>query len=286
MKKIIFALIAFVFAAPALATVTITATDEGGGIVRISYTAVSEPNKIRAFALNITVDSGATIDGISDYNIGESNSTAKGYGIFMGAINIDAGTGQVISYGTPVAPNTASGALGGLGTPGITVEFGSLYEDGNAPPDSGTLCRLDVNGQGAADYNLGLATEDVRGGVVMEDGSTVTPIFIIRPEECFPSGHPDYSEWVAVGKPDCWCYPRQCHGDADGQKEGILITRWVSFNDLNIFIIEWQTDDLCSDFDHREEGAIIKRRVSFNDLAILVANWQTDPIDPNCLDVP
>jgi hypothetical protein len=34
-------------------------------------------------------------------------------------------------------------------------------------------------------------------------------------------GRPDYTtQWTPAGRPRCWCYPRQCHGDADGIKHG------------------------------------------------------------------
>jgi hypothetical protein len=96
--------------------------------------------------------------------------------------------------------------------------------------------------------------------------------------------HPDYSEWVAVGEPVCWCYSRQCHGDADGKSQGKQ-KYWVSTNDLDILIAAWnkpfaeidgQTVNgvplICADFDHEAQG-IENYRVSSDDLDILIANW-------------
>ena len=37
--------------------------------------------------------------------------------------------------------------------------------------------------------------------------------------DCFPSTHPDYATWISVGRPACWCYVRQCHGDTDNIQE-------------------------------------------------------------------
>ena len=288
MRKIVLVLVAFALAAPAFGTVAITATDEGGGNVAINYDVTG--TKVRAFALNITVDAGV-IDDVCDYHVGESNNAAKGYGIFMGSINIDPVTGAVISYGSPVGVGPC--ALGGIGTTGITIEMGSLYEDGNAPPDIGTLCKIHVT---AETCNLNVTAEDVcRGGVVLENGLTVAPdlsAFPVAIGECFPSDHPDYDEWVLMDRPECWCFPRQCRGDANGEKDGTLIKYWVSSVDLGILIANWLdaqgTDPahLCADFNHKLDGTLIKYRTSSVDLGILIDNWldaQGSP--PDCLDV-
>jgi len=107
---------------------------------------------------------------------------------------------------------------------------------------------------------------------------------------CFPSEHPDYNEWVAVGEPNCWCYPRQCHGDADGQKQG-LDNYWVSTHDLAVLRNAWnkplenlaEANWICADFDHAAQGKG-NYRVSTHDLAILRSNWQIpNKPDANCL---
>jgi hypothetical protein len=51
--------------------------------------------------------------------------------------------------------------------------------------------------------------------------------------DCFNRAAPEYADWVALGKPDCWCYPRNCRGDADGKIE--YGTYWVLLQDLNLF---------------------------------------------------
>ncbi|MHC4122090.1 MAG: hypothetical protein ACYSSI_00835 [Planctomycetota bacterium] len=144
MKKTFLMLTVLVLAVPAMAAVSIDVNDLGDGWVAIEYTADSN---VSAFGLRVSVDSGETIDDInSNYHIGESNSTAKGYGIFLGKIVIDGG-GNVTSYGDPIAPNSDPGASGtGLGTSTVVLELGALYEDGNQPPLSGTLCTLKVSG--------------------------------------------------------------------------------------------------------------------------------------------
>jgi hypothetical protein len=308
MRKFIMALAVMLIATPTWATVAITCEDEGGGVVKIDYSVTGEPNKVRAFALDITVDSGATIDEISDFIIGESTAGNPGYGIFPASfrnyVTVDEETGvpdwSDPNY-SPLADPCDPDALGGLGTDGITIEMGALYypaddSSPNAPPDSGTLCKVKVSGE----CTMSIAENATRGGVVLTDPDAAPTVTLSSCEvggaaECFPSDHPDYAEWVAVGKPNCWCYPRQCHGDADGLKEGSAKKGYyyVHFNDLNVLLAGWNTLEpdkgpgiatvtgpngepgICADFAHDQEGSAKKGyyRVHFNDLNILVSNW-------------
>jgi hypothetical protein len=114
---------------------------------------------------------------------------------------------------------------------------------------------------------------------------------------CFPSAHSAFSDWFALGKPDCWCAnvnPRQCHGDADSKSQGKK-QYWVSTDDLDVLIAAWSksfaeiegrdfngTPLICADFDHKAAGKK-KYRVSSDDLDILIANWsQANAPAPNC----
>ena len=118
---------------------------------------------------------------------------------------------------------------------------------------------------------------------------------------CFPYDHPDYNTWLDVDRPDCWCEPRQCHGDADNFGEGQK-KWWASVYDLNVLLSAWnkpyadiagQTFNgnsivgpvplICADFDHFGEGRK-KWRCSVLDLNILLSNWNTYYVDPNCFD--
>ena len=245
MRKMIFALVVVMLATAAWADIAITVTDQGDGKAAIGY---SGTELVRAFALDITVDAG-TIDAISDFAVGDDNN---GYGIFPANfsryITVDATTGEVTDWAvagyTPVADANDPGALGGLGTSGITIEMGSLY-DTKAPPLAGTLCVITVS----ETCKVTVTTNATRGNVVLEDaseaavglvGATEVPITI---GEEYPGL--DYEEWVAVGKPDCWnsnINPRQCHGDADGASQGKQKYR-VSIADLDILIANWQKAD-------------------------------------------
>jgi hypothetical protein len=307
MKKIVLVLAVLLLASPALADVVITveATSDSN-VCTIKYDASTETELPRAFALDVTV-SGANIVEVNNYHVGESNSAGQGFGIFMGTIQIDE-AGVVTNDGTPVAPNNHPGALGGLGTSGVTLEMGSLYEDGNYAPDPcGTLCWVEID---TPCKDLSVTVEDTyRGGIVMEDGnnpgtvdlSGATGVTVGPCDDCYTG--PDEPNWVAVGKPDCWCvsytadgndYRRQCHGDADGQPQGRGV-EWVSTNDLNVLMAAWgknfaaiegqtwnQVPLICADFDHKPQGRGIER-VATNDLNILIANWAiAGGPDPNC----
>jgi hypothetical protein len=295
MRKLFFALVVAMLATPMWASVTITATDLGEGVVAIDYSS-DDAELVRAFALDITVDAG-TIEAVGDFNVGDDN---HGYGIFPGNfsryITVDPVSGEVSDWGvdgyTPVADGNDPGALGGLGTSGITIEMGSLY-DTKAPPKQGRLCTVTCS----ETCLLTVTTNATRGNVVLEDASEATvdltgatnyPVNVGAPESY--TG-PQMDEWVAVGKPDCWCAsinPRQCHGDADGQSQG-KNKYWVSTNDLNILIEAWNKplesltgNQICADFDHLPQGKN-KYRVSTNDLNILIANWQlADAPAPDC----
>ena len=303
MKKMILVLAVLVLAVPALAgNVTITAVDEGSHVVRIGY--VADAN-VSAFGLDITVDAGV-INAISDYNLGECTSSVKGFGICMGTIVIDE-LGIVTDDGTPVAPNDAPGALDGIDSNGLTFEAGALYEDGNNPPLTGTLCRITVS----EDCNLCVAGNATRGNVVMEDATpaNLTGVCIeVGGVDCdFPSCRvEDFNQWNnLVGKPDCWCIQRQCHGDADDYAEG-KYNYWVSINDLDVLKDAWNKDFatidgnsttvetetgvfvdvewICADFDHAPEGKPLYR-VSIEDLTILKKYWNNAITpDPNCLE--
>jgi hypothetical protein len=270
-------------------------------------------------ALTVSVSGNATIESVSNFKVGESSSLDPGYGIFPGSINLDDPENPV--WNDPVAPSDDPGAAGtGLGTNTVIIEMGSLYDPdipGDAPLDADGLIDLQLAGNGDASTTVTITKEEThRGGIVMEDGNPpgsdsmpgCTVLF-----ECFPSCHDDYSEWLAVGSPECWCYPRQCHGDADGQKQGNVLSgyTYVSTDDLNVLMAGWKVLEptkgpgidtiewngipgICADFAHNKQGNVLSgyARVSTDDLNQLMWNWKIlEPtkgpgIPPDCLDCP
>ncbi len=293
MKQIIIALAVVMLAVPAWANVAITVKPLGDGKAAIEYAGTE---RVRAFALDITVDVG-TIEGISGFEdkVGDDNNA---YGIFPANfsryINVDPITGEVsdwkVASYTPVADAGDPGALGGLGTEGITIEMGSLY-DTKAPPLEGRLCVITCSGP----CKVTVTTNATRGNVVLENASEATVDLTGATDIAIEGvgGSTDYTgpqpdQWAEVGRPECWIArinPRQCHGDADGMSQGKQ-SFWVSTKDLDILIAAWnktfpeisgKTVDavplICADFDHLSQGKN-KFRVSTNDLDILIANWQ------------
>jgi hypothetical protein len=253
MKKVIFALVALLIAAPAWADVLITCEDQGGGVVQISYDATGEdPNLVRAFALDITVSDGNIIDANCADNVD--------YYIYPGSIVIV--DGEVTDYGSCVASSDYPGTLGGLGTGGVTLEMGSLYADTDPehpspPPASGVLCTLTVDTSCTVTINDNV----IRGGVVMED-----------PDDDVGTNLPSQCD-VVIGPPYPACWDKtQCHGDADATGD-------VKASDFLALKGSWfkcypdPAYNPCADFDR--DGC-----VKASDFLILKANWfKTVPDD-------
>ncbi len=191
MKKIVFVLVVLLLAVPAWAT-TVTITAEQVGTtdqVEIKYSA--DVNLPRAFGLDITVTDG-NIVACTPAMTGECTVSVRGFGIFPGTIQIDL-DGNVTDDGTPVAPSDDLGALGGVGTNGITIEMGSLCVAGNEPPLSGVLCTIVVTESCTVNI-AGNAARCGKGseprGVVMENPDEVVisiyipGVVVISPPVC------------------------------------------------------------------------------------------------------
>lgn len=154
MKKMFLVMALLMLAVPAMAAVTVTATDagDGSGLVTVSYTG----SGVRAFALDITVDGGAIISDVNDLS--------ADYRVNPGSVNID-GAGN-ISGSVVCDAGQYAGTLDGEGTSGITTEQGSLYVGAvNAPAASGDLFSFVVD----KDCCVSIAVNAIRAGVVMED---------------------------------------------------------------------------------------------------------------------
>jgi hypothetical protein len=226
MKKMIFALVVLLVAAPAWATeVTLTCEQVPGTTdVEISYS--TDGTLPRAFGLDISVTDG-NIVACEPAMVGECNSVVKGFGIFPGTIMIDA-VGNVTDYGSPVAPQTdlPGDTQPGLGTSAITVELGSLYVDGNAPDPCGLVCTITVTKN--CDVTAVANVSRAGNGVVLEDPDEVATVNLASCTvvvDCFYEGMvdccgntvtaADVATWVSLGKPNCWCDACHCRGDAN-----------------------------------------------------------------------
>lgn len=289
MKKLALILAVALLAAPAFAA-KVTVVPAGPLTADIMYDNGGQD--VAAYAIDIALSTGE-ISEISNFHVGVSTSTTPGYGIFPA--NFDRyitvnGQGDVDNWGvagyTPLADVNDKGVKVG----GFTIELGALYKgDANKPANTGRLCTIKVTAGCTATPTV----NEIRGGVVLSSASaasfTGVPGVILG-DECITPEKPDYNEWVAMGKPDCWCFSTHCRGDADGLKEGTVKGGYkrVFINDLNVLIAGWNILEppqgpgistvpggICADFDHAKEGTLKGgyKRVFINDLNILIANW-------------
>ncbi len=107
------------------------------------------------------------------------------------------------------------------------------------------------------------------------------------------------SDWVELGKPDCWCgthtagmttdpvatWPYQCQGDADNKTQVVGVNYRVYTNDYNILNSNWKRKasdpnlNPCADFDHKSQVFGQNYRVYTDDYNILLSNWQKKDSD-------
>jgi len=113
--------------------------------------------------------------------------------------------------------------------------------------------------------------------------------------ECYPAAKADYAQWAAVGKPACWCYARQCYGDADNASQTVgKLTYWVYTNDLAVLSSGWAKTGaspyptwICADFAHDSQTVgKLTYRVYTNDLTRLSASWAKTGVATDCLTKP
>ncbi|MHC4645105.1 MAG: hypothetical protein ACYTBJ_06370 [Planctomycetota bacterium] len=235
MKKIMFVLVALLMAAPAFGDVTITlAAGPGPNDVTVGFNN-TEPNRVRAFALDIMLNDPCARISAVDCNNPE-------YGIYPGSIVID-DSGVVTDDGTCVGDPTqgpAGGTQPGLNTQGVTIEMGSLYEVGVDPPplQSGNLVIITIEGCDGNtpedDVTVSLAENSVRGGVVMENPDEVVTVdtsatIVVDIPPCIPPGCPT------------------CAGDLSGDNWKMLADMYMLIGKLNAAGPPYQIQILPSD---------------------------------------
>jgi hypothetical protein len=223
---------------------------------KVLYDASGDPN-IRAFGLDLEVTEG-------DANIIEINDVNPGYWVYPGSIVIV--DGEVNEQGTADANGNdfpPPGTLGGLGTPGVTVEMGSLYVGDLNAPEKGPGALL-FTFTCDASCTVTITENDARGGVVQEDAESATVVGL--PLVC-P---------VVCQEPTCWDYS-ECSGQylyADATCDGA-----VNLGDL--FAMKtawgakapWVAPKCCADFNHSGQ-------VDLGDLFILKTNWNGQVTHP------
>ena len=266
MKKLILLLAVMLMAAPAMADVTITVTDDGDGWALIEYSHDEGANFIRAFALDITAS--------NDVNIVAIDSNNPDYWVYPGSIDIN-DAGGIDDEGSPVADAGYPGTLGGLDTNAVTIEMGALFEAGVDPDPaaSGVLLRLQLDPAAAADAaNVCVVGNAIRGNVVMKDASSNEPDEACAVVEV--GGEPDPNAGT------CWDNVLECAGQSSGDS---TCDGAVNIADLMALKASWFKSkgvpgyNCCADFDH-------STMVNIADLMILKANWFTSGYTPSNLE--
>ena len=247
MKKSLFVLMVLLLTAPAMAlTISCEGDANGSGVVTVSYSGGDAQDPPRAFALDIQLDSGATIV-VDSTNADDSNFTT-----YPGTIVIE--DGNVTDEGTPVAdPCDHQDTGDGEGTDNMTTEQGSLYDDPNDQPGtSGLLVSFTVSG----DCNVSITSNVIRGKVVLESGASV---------DLSTSCEVDVDD-----DPTCWSYDCFDCGDGDGDCE-------LTFGDITLLINGWPPNDYipCADFTKDTE-------MTFADITVLINNWPPNGGCANC----
>jgi len=276
MKKILASLLVLAMCAPLYAgEVTLSSVDNADGTATIMMEVISgEPVGI---ALDVLADTGTIddafmVDSFFDIFIDLAyDEELGGDGYTYGE-----GTNAIAKVGEPgqdtVATNPFCISAGGLGGEEAPLT------PGPQPLDTVALIQLDSAG-GATGT---ITANAIRGGaVVFKDGSTATvnglPLdfeITTGPGECVKSDAGFYDTWELFGKPDCWCYPRNCRGDVDNLKSGIGVNKkWVNSVDLGVFaaafnLIEADLNALsvggvpgiCADNDRLKSGIGVNKK--------------------------
>jgi len=281
MKKVVcliavLALTASVFAAEPI-TITASAT---GDLLTIGYNATGATKPVGfSFIVNCGTGNVAAV--------GDINKADSFFDVF-----IDFASDDPAAYQAGADPATgvwsaahmlAKADAAGAATLPAAVFSISAAELANVAtiPATGTICVLKISGLPAT---ITFAEDTLRGGVVDTAGVAMAvtlpaPVDMsVTPTECLKTTAPEYANWVTFGKPDCWCFPRQCRGDFNGTKQG---TYWVYSQDLTGLkdayqkpVAQMTGNRICADFNHTAQGAY---RVYSQDLTILKTYYQKAP---------
>jgi len=203
MKKVALALLVLAITMPAMAAVNITLTNDANEIT-IHYACTGNPpEKVRAFALNVSVSNGVYIVGSAEPAQDPVTGDYWVYPTNMTFTVVDGNT-VVDEYGSPIAEETVNGGV---------LEMASLYDENDpchpsAPASSGDLCSfyIDADCDIAATFTVSLSLNAQRGNIVLENPA-VTPTVSLPAALVVPC--------ISEG-PKCWVCPSQPFGDATG----------------------------------------------------------------------
>ncbi|NLH16353.1 MAG: hypothetical protein GX455_07230 [Phycisphaerae bacterium] len=261
-----------VFAIPVMAAVNFTATDAGGGKLQIAYTT-TDGDLPRGVALRISCGDGAVLDIAAPFVADPAFNTFPDYA-YSNPLNYAVGNGH------PLAKSTEAGALDADASD-FSISMGVLDQTGNqsaGPATTTNLITVQLKGVGCP-TTVTISADTLRGpasgvvGSVLSSNLPITVEVLNMCGECLKWSAPEYPDWVAWGKPACWCYRRQCRGDINGKKEPIG-TAQIGATDLNTFKsafgknptdLAFVSNGICADLNHAKEK-IGTARVGATDL--------------------
>lgn len=168
---LLLSLIVSVAGGPAEGAVSVLVRDNNGRAA-IEYECTAG-ERIQSFALDVTVNQGHIV-AITHYFRGPNSAHQQGYGIFPASFreHIVVASGTNANWDAPaysplaVVTDHPGDTLPGLGSSGVTLEFGTLWETSiptSAPSASGTLCWLEIS-QAA---QVSITPNARRGGVIL-----------------------------------------------------------------------------------------------------------------------
>jgi len=301
MKKILVSMLVLALCAPAMAVGNVEVTDIDttvAGQVTIELTSDTE-----IVGIGLLVD--ATAGQIDSFTVDSF------FDIFLDVAWDMETNGGGYTYGAGAVADSNDGAdPAGAGivklptSDQFSISVGGLGGDEGTDPLVAAPQVAQIVLKAALGATVDIDVDTLRGGIVDYDGTqnivgaglpTTVVIAAAGPTECFSSAAGQkYTDWVAFGSPDCWCYQRQCRGDADGTSVGNSFTgiQWVLTNDLNIFLAAFGVyepggtlnsgpgilsvpNGICADFDHTGVGNSFTgiQRVLTNDLNIFLASF-------------
>ena len=156
---------------------------ESDGLALIKYECTGG-EVVRAFALDAVVDRGVIV-GVSQFYRGESRAGSRGYGIFPASFraHLAAAASTRVNWASsdynPLADpeDHPDDTLPGLGTYGVTLELGALWDSlvpEAIPEPSGTLCALHLSEAA----RVSVTANGSRGGVVAASAEgSLNPVF-------------------------------------------------------------------------------------------------------------
>jgi len=278
MKRMM-AILVLVVAVPAMAVVNFTATDAGSQKLTIAYTT-TDGDLPRGVAIRISLSDGAMLDFAAPVVVDAAFNTFIDWA-YSNPLNYQVGNGN------PLALATAAGALT-ADAADFSISMGVLDQTGKqlAGPASATLITIQLKGIADGGQTTVTCTGDtLRGPASGVVGSVLTSnlpqTVVVKgkvvPTDCVKTTASFYNDWVAFGKPNCWCYERQCNGDIDGKKfPNSAAGKPVTTADLTIFKAAFNltTADLalvangiCADLNHAKfPNTATGKRVTTADL--------------------